>query len=91
MPKITKNAPNNMVEHLNRVLALDDPITFQKVLLGYARSRHEQGLVAEKAGVRRETIWKYETGAATAPLEVLVKIIAAIGAKLVIIADDEVS
>ena len=88
MPKITKNAPNNMVEHLNRVLALDDTIAFQKVLLSYARSRHASALVAEQAGVRRETIWKYETGASTAPLEVLVKIIAAIGAKLVIIPDD---
>ena len=88
MPKITKNAPNNMLEHLNSVLARADTITFQKVLLSYARSRHEQGLVAEQAGVRRETIWKYETGAATAPLEVLVKIIATIGAKLVIIPDE---
>jgi predicted transcriptional regulator len=69
-------------------LALDDPLAFQKVLLGYARSRHAQALIAEQAGVRRETIWKYETGAATAPLEVLVKIIAAIGAKLVIIPDE---
>jgi DNA-binding phage protein len=88
MPKITKNARNNMVEHLNRVLALNDPVTFQKVLLGYARGRHELALVAEQAGVRRETIWRYETGAATAPLEVLVKIIGAIGAKLVIVADE---
>ena len=77
-----------MVEHLNRVLALDDPMTFQKVLLGYARSRHDLTLLAEQVGVRRETIWRYETGAATAPLQVLVKIIAAIGAKLVIMADE---
>ena len=77
-----------MVEHLNRVLARNDPITFQKVLLGYARGRHELALVAEQAGVRRETIWRYETGAATAPLEVLAKIIAAIGVKLVIISDE---
>ena len=88
MPKITKNTRNNMVEHLNRVLALNDPITFQKVLLGYARGRHELALVAEQAGVRRETIWRYETGAATAPLEVLVKIIAGIGAKFVIMVDE---
>ena len=85
---ITKNAQNNMVEHLNRVLALNDPMTFQKVLLGYARGRHELARVAEQAGVRREMIWRYETGATTAPLEVLVKIIAAIGAKLVIMADE---
>jgi predicted transcriptional regulator len=77
-----------MVEHLNRVLALNDPMNFQKVLLSYARGRHELALVAEQAGVRRETIWRYETGVATAPLEVLVKIIAAIGAKLVIVADE---
>jgi predicted transcriptional regulator len=77
-----------MVEHLNKVLALDDPMTFHKVLLGYARSRHDLTLLAEQAGVRRESIWRYETGAATAPLEVLVKLIAAIGAKLVIIADE---
>jgi DNA-binding phage protein len=88
MSKITKNAQNNMVEHLNRVLVVNDPMTFQKVLLGYARGRHELALVAEQAGVRRETIWRYETGAAKAPLEVLVKIIAAIGAKLVIIPDE---
>jgi predicted transcriptional regulator len=69
-------------------LALDDPKNFQKVLFAYARSRHELALVAEQAGVRRETIWRYETGAATAPVEVLVKIIAAIGAKLVIIPDE---
>jgi len=77
-----------MVEHLNRVLALDDPMSFQKTLLSYARGRHELALVAEQAGVRRETIWRYETGATAAPLEVLVKIIAAIGAKLVIIPDE---
>jgi DNA-binding phage protein len=88
MPKVTKNGPNNMVEHLNRVLALDEPMTFQKVLLGYARGHHDLMLLAEQVGVRRETIWRYETGAATAPLETLVKIIAAVGAKLVIIPDE---
>jgi hypothetical protein len=62
MPKITENARHTMVEHLNRVLALNDPMAFQKVLLGYARGHDKLALVAEQAGVRRETIWRYETG-----------------------------
>jgi DNA-binding phage protein len=88
MPEINENARNGVIEHLNRVLALDDAMTFQKLLLSYARSRDELTRIAEQVGVRRETIWRYETGAATAPFEVLVKIIAVIGAKLVIIPDE---
>jgi hypothetical protein len=42
------------------------PMTFQKVHLGYARGRYELALVAEQAGVRRETIWRYETGGGSA-------------------------
>jgi DNA-binding phage protein len=45
-------------------------------------------LVAERAGVRRETIWRYETGETAAPFETLVKIIAAVGAKLIIVSDE---
>jgi DNA-binding phage protein len=88
MPEINENARNNIIEHLNRVLALDDVMTFQKLLLSYARSRDELTRIAEQVGVRRETIWRYETGVVTAPFEVLVKIIAVIGAKLVIIPDE---
>jgi len=88
MDTLTKNAQNNMIEHLNKVLSLDDPMTFQKVLLDYARGRHELTLVAERAGVRRETIWRYETGQTAAPLEILVKIIGAVGAKLIIVSDE---
>jgi DNA-binding phage protein len=89
MPKVAKNAQDNMVEHLNRVLALDGPMTFQKVLLNYACSRHELTRVAEQAGARRESIWRYRTGETAAPLETLVKIIAVVGAKLVIISDQD--
>ena len=41
------------------------------------------GVIFEKAEVRRETVWKYETGATKASIEVLVNII-----KLVIIPDE---
>jgi DNA-binding phage protein len=88
MAKLTKNPPNNMIEHLNEVLSLDDPITFQRVLLDYARGRHELASIAEQAGVRRETIWRYETGATAAPFETVIKIIVAIGAKLIIVPDE---
>jgi DNA-binding phage protein len=88
MPEINENARKNTIEHLNRVLALDDAMTFQKLLLNYARSRDELTRIAEQVGVRRETIWRYETGAAAAPFEVLIKIIAVIGAKLTIIPDE---
>jgi probable addiction module antidote protein len=90
MPKLAKNAPqyrgapNSIVAHLSRVLERDDPMTFQKVLLDIAYS-HGPASIAEKVGVRRETLWRYKTGIVRAPFETLVKIMAAIGAKLVVV------
>jgi DNA-binding phage protein len=88
MSRLNKNAPNNILDHLNRVLNRDDPMTFQKVLLDIAHNHHGLALVAKQVGVRRETIWRYRTGDSPAPFEILVKIIAMIGAKLVIVADE---
>jgi DNA-binding phage protein len=88
MSKLNKNAPINILDHLNRVLNRDDPMTFQKVLLDIAHSHHGLALVAKQVGVSRETIWRYRTGYSPAPFEILVKIIAMIGAKLVIVADE---
>jgi DNA-binding phage protein len=62
-------------------------MTFQMMLMDIACSRHEMALVAKQAEVRRETLWRYRTGAARAPFETLVKILAVIGAELVIVAD----
>ena len=76
---------NMMLDHLNRVMKLDDPMTFQKVLLDIAHGQHGPMVIAKQAGVRRETIWKYKNGIAPMPFETLVKIIAMIGAKLVIV------
>jgi hypothetical protein len=38
MSRLNKNAPNNILDHLNRVLNRDDPMTFQKVLLDIAHN-----------------------------------------------------
>jgi DNA-binding phage protein len=82
---IGKKTPD---KRLNKVLRSDDPMTFQKVLLDLVLGHHGVAEVSRQAGVRRETIWRYRTGAAQAPFETLVKIIALIGAKLVIVADE---
>jgi DNA-binding phage protein len=87
VPKLTKKTPDKVVEHLNRVLSSNDALTFQKVLLDFVHGHYDLAQVAKQAGVRRETIWRYRTGAAQAPFETLVKIIALIGAKFVIVAD----
>src|ERR1700737_267720 len=84
MPEVIKNGPNNVIERLNMIMKLEGPMTFQKVLLNIAHSQHGLAFIAEQAGVRRETIWRYKTGAARAPFETLVKIIALIGGELVI-------
>jgi DNA-binding phage protein len=79
---------NDLIEHLNNVLILNGSITFQKVLMRYACGLHGVALVAEQAGVRRETIWRYGKGEVAAPFETLAKILTAVGAKIVIVADD---
>jgi probable addiction module antidote protein len=96
MPKLAKNAPkypdtpNSIVAHLSRVLERDDPMTFQKVLLDIAFN-HGLASVAEQAEVRRETLWRYKTGTVRAPFDTLVKIMAAVGIKLVVVAADPAS
>jgi DNA-binding phage protein len=87
MSKLTDITPNNVVEHLNRVLSSDDPITFQKVLLDIVHGRYGAEQVAKQAGVRRETIWRYRSGESEAPFGTLAKIIPLVAAKFVIVAD----
>jgi DNA-binding phage protein len=82
-----KNTSNDIVAHLNKVLNLENPMTFQMMVLEIACSRHEIAFVAKQAGVRPETLWRYRTGAARTPFETLIKILAMIGAKLLIVAD----
>jgi DNA-binding phage protein len=86
MIKFEKKSPTNVVGHLNDVLRLDDPMTFQKVLLDLVLGQHELAEVSKRAGVRRETIWRYRAGTAHAPFGTLIKIIALLEARLVIIA-----
>jgi len=86
MPKRPKKPSPNIAEQLNRLLQLGDAIAFQKLLLDIAQSHHSLGSVAEQVGVRRETIWRYRSGT-RAPLETLVRIIALIGTKLVVVDD----
>jgi DNA-binding phage protein len=50
---------------------------------GYAYSQGHVS-IAEQVGVRRETLWRYKTGAVRAPFKTLVKIMAAVGVKLVV-------
>ena len=49
-----------------------------------ARS-HGHVSTAEQVGVRRETLRRYKAGTVLAPFETLVKIMAAVGAKLVVV------
>ena len=87
MPKRTKKLSPNSVEQLNRSLQLGDSIAFQKVLLDIAQSHHSLESIAEQVGVRRETIWRHRSST-RAPFETLVRIMALIGTKLVIVADE---
>jgi DNA-binding phage protein len=82
-----KNTSNDVVAHLDKVLNLENPMTFQMMVLEIACSRYEMAFVAKQAGVRRETLWRYRTGAVRAPFEALIKILAVIGAKVLIVAD----
>ncbi len=59
-------------------------MAFQKELLEIAYS-HGHVSIAEQVGVRRETLWRYKAGTVRAPFETLVKIMAAVGAKLVVV------
>ena len=86
MREPSKDAPADTVQHLNRVLKLDGPMSFQRVVLDNALSRHSLAFVAKRAGVRRETIWRYKTGV-RAPFETLVKIVGTLGASLVVAED----
>ena len=87
MPKLTedRDRSKNIAMHLSAILQRDDPLTFQKVLLDIACSHHELSSLVEQVGVRRETLWRYKTGAARAPFETLVKIMAVVGVKLVVV------
>ena len=85
--KPTRQVSNELVVHLNRILSLHDPMTFQKMLLDCVHSFHDTAQVAKQARVRRETIWRYRTGAAQAPFGTIVKIVALLGARLVILVD----
>src|ERR1700680_314305 len=89
MPKLAKktlkypDTPNSIVARLSRAWERDnDPMAFQKVLLDIAYSQGHVS-IAEQVGVRRETLWRYKTGAVRAPFKTLVKIMAAVGVKLV--------
>ena len=91
MPKLAKNAPkypdtpDSIIARLSRAWARDDDtMAFQKELLEIAYSQGHVS-IAEQVGVRRETLWRYKTGTARAPLETLIKIMAAVGAKLVVV------
>jgi DNA-binding phage protein len=89
MPKLAKNAakypdtPDSIIARLSRAWERDDG-PFQKELLEIAYS-HGHVSIAEQIGARRETLWRYKTGTARAPLETLIKIMAAVGAKLVVV------
>ena len=90
MPKLAKktlkypDTPNSIVARLSRAWERDnDPMAFQKVLLDIAYSQGHVS-IAEQVGVRRETLWRYKTGAVRAPFKTLVKIMAAVGVKLVV-------
>jgi DNA-binding phage protein len=82
-----KNTSNDIVAHLDKALNLENPMAFQMMVLEIACSRHEMALVAQQAKVRRETLRRYRTGAARTPFETLIKILAVIGAKLLVVAD----
>jgi probable addiction module antidote protein len=91
MPKLAKNAPkypdtpDSIIARLSGAWERDDdPMAFQKELLEIAYS-HGHVSIAEQVGVRRETLWRYKTGTARAPFETLIKIMAAVGAKLVVV------
>jgi DNA-binding phage protein len=73
--------PNNVVEHLNKVLRSDDPTIFQKILLDFIHGQHAAAYIAEQVGVRRETIWRYRNGVA-APFGTVAKMVPLIGATL---------
>jgi hypothetical protein len=60
-------------------------MSFQKLLLGIAYDYYGAASIAQCAGVRRETLWRYKTGAAKAPLEALDKIMGLLGAKLAVV------
>jgi DNA-binding phage protein len=85
MSDLIENPRDHTIAHLNRILKLDGPVTFQKVLFDIALSHQSLASVAEQVGVRRETVWRYKTGACRAPFETLVKLIGVIGAKFVIV------
>jgi DNA-binding phage protein len=87
MSQLAKTTPAIAVEYLNKILCSADPITVQKVLLNTVHGYFEAGEVAERIGVRRETIWRYRTGIAKAPFGVIVKLIGLLGAKVVIVAE----
>jgi DNA-binding phage protein len=87
MSQLAKTAPGTAVEYLNRILCSADPITFQKVLLNIVHGYFEEGEVAERVGVRRETIWRYRTGITKAPFGVIMQLIGLLGAKVVIVAE----
>jgi DNA-binding phage protein len=78
---------HDLIAHLNRVLSLQDPMTFQKTLLEFAHGHFELKQIANLTGARRETVWRYRTGAARAPFGTIVKIVALLGAKVVIVAN----
>jgi DNA-binding phage protein len=77
---------HDVFAHLNRVLSLHDPMTFQKTLLEFVHGELGLKQIANRTGVRRETVWRYRTGAVRAPFGTIVKIVALLGAKVVIVA-----
>ncbi len=77
--------PSSILSHLTAVLERDGPMTFQMMLLDVAHSQIGLSTAAEILGVQRETLWSYNTGLSEAPFGMLVKIVALIGAKLVMV------
>jgi DNA-binding phage protein len=81
------NPRDHTIEHLNRILTVADPMTFQRVLFDIALSPQPLESITEQVGIRRETIWRYKTGTHRAPFKILVKVMGVIGAKFIVVSE----
>jgi probable addiction module antidote protein len=75
--------PHKIVAHLNHALEQEDRAAFPIALMEVVRA-HSISAVSERTGLRRETIHRPLSGKQKPTFYLVVKILAALGAKIVI-------
>jgi probable addiction module antidote protein len=80
--------PKKIVAHLSRALEQEEMSAFPQALMEVVRE-HGVSSIAKRCGVQRETIYRALSGKQKPTFHMVVKVLAAVGVKLVVQEDGE--